>query len=1101
MFGEEGTQVPRQQRDEARRQRADQSDRRKLDERSGLSEALDRSWFSGVPMTPPRDLGNNDNDQGSLQAYHAAEVDGVESGASLTSDFAFCLRLDANPFDLNPCIDDIPAGKMSTSQPSRHSNTTMFGGNAGPSTHPYDSSRKHSQRKISGARKSGDRTTASASVGPSATTREFLHRAIGSPMSAMTYSRTPMTRQPVLPFSGEPSYRTRLSTPPPHNDSPERPFYLHTLSESTVTSTGKRSYMSPDTTEGRVDFLDRSTSPTPSHPKRGRMVPERSPTASSSSFYTRISSSSLSVEPYFIPRRQNSNQRITLASVPRPCGSTVLPTELWDHVLLLLSPRDLATVMRACKNLASLASDPRLWRKVCLEDGVNCRKVARYAKKTGYILPAIDSSNVVKEQSEVESHRFPPPIWKAWEASYLDPFYPPLTEINFTPGMELSGMHHSKPSHLSWMRVWVLQEKLRTAWLRGRQRYRRIANAHAHSVTCIQADPVTGTVVTGGWDGFLRIWRITQRRDVSPYISRSPVRTNRPATKMSVPMTPAKDEDDYLPPLNQSHFGDQWMDDVPNLPVVENEHEENWLQDEAFLDSRWGTSPSPSLRSISGTPSHDPLEYSDLMASNSSGSTGMLWGGGTSVTNGGGMEFDEDGFTIYELADRAQSAGLMGDYPIPPPTPPTYLDEDDEDEAEGRRILSLPSPPRFADEFAGEGRTARKGLAITGNGDIELECVRVINGQGVIECLKLCGDNLVVGGRCHATNNGIVSVYSISKGDKIRSLSTAWPPPQSDPSPYSFYQQPRQPHSSPESVASDVRSISCLDSDGALVVAAWKSTLRVWDLVSGRPIASASRQAGTANVTTISIVKPGELIVDTCALGSVSVWKLDQQIRNRHHHKRIQHTFATDSGVDVESTDNENVSSDGITHLGSLPTVAGVLCSTVDEVEDGGGLDILCGFKDGNLRGWKINDERLTACPEAVPSSNDTLMGEAEATTSTQQTPLLAQSTGTLSSLSDWITCVCSDPLTDIVAAGSWDGRLRVWDRRQRPMGSLEMTDESDEIGGDGHGLPGQGSLRRTLVNPEARSAVLCVTAVGRILISGCYDGGIMVHEFGGSMK
>ncbi|KAI8852442.1 WD40-repeat-containing domain protein [Chytridium lagenaria] len=286
----------------------------------------------------------------------------------------------------------------------------------------------------------------------------------------------------------------------------------------------------------------------------------------------------------------------------------------------------------------------------------------------------------------------------------------------------------------------------------------------------------------------------------------------------------------------------------------------------------------------------------------------------------------------------------------------------------------------------GEARKARaiddEELIITGNGELQLELVRTIEGTGPIECLKYSNDILATGGRCTTTNIGSITLYSLSKGTRLRTL---WPTSTS-------------PH--------DISSITCLDLTATRVAAAWKNTIRVWD-TAGTPIATLPKPA--ANITTVKVV--GERIVETCAFGSVSVWDLRKE-----------------------------------TMVGSVATVPGILCASLDEDERG--IDVICGYKDGNLRGFEI---------QPTPSFPST-------------------STGTFSSLSDWITCVHADPVTGIVVAGSWDGRVRVWDRRGREEG---------------------GVLRRTLVTSEARSAVLCVAGVGRVIVTGCYDGGVVVWEVG----
>ena len=74
--------------------------------------------------------------------------------------------------------------------------------------------------------------------------------------------------------------------------------------------------------------------------------------------------------------------------------------------------------------------------------------------------------------------------------------------------------------------------------------------------------------------------------------------------------------------------------------------------------------------------------------------------------------------------------------------------------------------------------------------------------------------------------------------------------------------------------------------------------------------------------------------------------------------------------------------------------------------------------------------------------------------------------------------------MSDIVGAGSWDGKVRVWDSR---LGILRRT------------VSGVSSSSDEAAPPpisDARSAVLCLSILDSIMITGCYDGTLSVFDF-----
>ncbi|RKO90450.1 WD40-repeat-containing domain protein [Blyttiomyces helicus] len=176
---------------------------------------------------------------------------------------------------------------------------------------------------------------------------------------------------------------------------------------------------------------------------------------------------------------------------------------------------------------------------------------------------------------------------------------------------------------------------------------------------------------------------------------------------------------------------------------------------------------------------------------------------------------------------------------------------------------------------------------------------------------------------------------------------------------------PSDPHRIPTHV-------TCLDHDGTQLVTGHVTGIRVWDLATGR-------------CTAVLICPPGTDIVRVELAGAGAVMSI---------------------------------------LISCIPTVPGIRCS--HKVPSGPtGLDLVCGFKDGNLRMWRVH---------LAPGG------------ATADPPV------TLSCLSDWITCTDVDALADVVVAGSWDRRVRIWDAER-------------------------GCLRRTL---RETSPVLCARNTGR---------------------
>ncbi|KAJ3065214.1 hypothetical protein HDU98_011401, partial [Podochytrium sp. JEL0797] len=147
-----------------------------------------------------------------------------------------------------------------------------------------------------------------------------------------------------------------------------------------------------------------------------------------------------------------------------------------------------------------------------------------------------------------------------------------------------------------------------------------------------------------------------------------------------------------------------------------------------------------------------------------------------------------------------------------------------------------------------------------------------------------------------------------------------------------------------------------------------------------------------------------------------------------------------------------------ISFLGSFETTGGVNGVQMTATGIEGHWNLLCGFKDGNIGGWTV------CLTENNPDADET----DEQGISINKVTVSA--TGSLCSLGDWITWLDEDEIADVVIAGAWDGRIRVWDKRKR-------------------------ALRRSLIS-DMRSAVLCLKIVGEALIAGSYNGSLVVYDF-----
>ncbi|OAJ44792.1 hypothetical protein BDEG_27986 [Batrachochytrium dendrobatidis JEL423] len=217
-------------------------------------------------------------------------------------------------------------------------------------------------------------------------------------------------------------------------------------------------------------------------------------------------------------------------------------------------------------------------------------------------------------------------------------------------------------------------------------------------------------------------------------------------------------------------------------------------------------------------------------------------------------------------------------------------------------------------------------------------------------------------------------------------------------------------------------AVSCLDHDGAnLIIAGYKSHIIVYDLHDIRPLAQVTcvdmRICGIHWLSTVS-----NHIITTCETGTITVWTIH---------------ISPDGPIHLESVSSTSTKSDMVTsHV---------------NVDPNGIVTIMCGYKDGNVCRWESNLSTWTTMNQTV----DWLpLNAFEAPHTT----------------CDWVSCIHASFFNDLVFTGSWDCKIRVWDRI---TGSLLGVIQSND-----------------------QSAVLSLGVVGQTLIAGCYNGKLLSWDF-----
>ncbi|KAI8606844.1 WD40-repeat-containing domain protein [Chytriomyces sp. MP71] len=296
--------------------------------------------------------------------------------------------------------------------------------------------------------------------------------------------------------------------------------------------------------------------------------------------------------------------------------------------------------------------------------------------------------------------------------------------------------------------------------------------------------------------------------------------------------------------------------------------------------------------------------------------------------------------------------------------------------------------------------------------------------------MAIKGDNIVTGGRGQIS----LTLHSLSRGQTIKNLL----PPRSK-------------------LAAGHRinpsHVTRLEMNEHLIVSVQKQSINVWSIRTGTLLGTITH-TDDANISGIAIFPTSETphtycIVESCAFGSITLWKFEfDPSKPIVASKSFEHTI-TPIPDQTRTTPTPEISSSTFTvhgpiqPIGAFETTPGINTLDIRETAHPNTHDILCGFKDGNLRSWRVVLNKGA---------------------------LFVSSTGALCSLGDWITSVHADPLAAVVIAGAWDGRIRVWDERKR-------------------------ALRRSLVS-DVRSAVLCLEVVGDLLIAGSYNGSLVVYDF-----
>jgi WD40 repeat protein len=405
----------------------------------------------------------------------------------------------------------------------------------------------------------------------------------------------------------------------------------------------------------------------------------------------------------------------------------------------------------------------------------------------------------------------------------------------------------------------------------------------------------------------------------------------------------------------------------------------------------------------------------------------------------------------------------------------------------------------------------------SGSGRYELDFIKQFQTYSPVECMAVDeeADYIVVGGR---GSRGL-SLWSISNETQrlIKTLPQPW--------------------------SHDSQSVHCVDAMSGKIVAGSHSVVHVWDGRSGQIVGTIVRPG--MNVICVKLIREPRhggtdydndndalMALVVCSYGFIGIYKLNRSsqlsvVKSDHIKQSLPNQPKQPANLD-------NMFTDGVTCLITVNAPPGIMCANVLKCESGeDGWDITCGFKDANLRTWRILYQKSNVNNISREVSNGTLhsnsadgfvgtlnhhshegfendvhhswerlnngsiinsVGEGssnsieglersdynsvgEWTGLDEHGILTANQIATLSSLGDWVTQIWEDPISGVVVAGSWDGNIRVWDRKGNIC-----------------------SLKRVVSN-NFKSAVLSLSVVGNIILSGNYDGSLVLYDFGSRLN
>ncbi|KAJ3233912.1 hypothetical protein HDU78_006170 [Chytriomyces hyalinus] len=696
----------------------------------------------------------------------------------------------------------------------------------------------------------------------------------------------------------------------------------------------------------------------------------------------------------------------SLKKVSTICGSLRLPSEVWIAIFRYIVPKTMCRILRTCSTLSILGFDPMYWNSACINAGMDSGLIELDAQSLGIILDAFSfsSPNTILELHNNEPN---PP-----SSTYLTS----KTEELEISSLSIKGPNKDAPS---------------TA---GRKR--------RHEYSSTEINPLERDISS------------RQRRKID-------LEKLQASTLLSTPVKwwTLIGMNVFYPRLeNKSIHIDEPTTSTQNIKYL------SWLRiyasqfkvRKSFLQNPY------KFRRLSSAHNHG---ITSLVVSNSKtdGDCSIskrivtaAWDGSIKVwrlLERDPISIQQDSAAEHVLWDTAdnehvQLDALSGLSNIPSQISGTSAAEDsmwetgNENDGLGMgELLNQVVIERAAIIPSNTGtmfESETEGDHWSGGGRYELLLERTIETQfDQIECLSLHGNLLVSGGRGPFP----LAIHDLTSGTPIK------------------YLQPRRTTTREDSI-----HVSSIDMDATLIISAQKQTIHVWSIRSGTLLASISRIHPDANIASVQLFKSctnSWYIFEGCAFGSISVWKFNWDGVTQLSDETAR-TVTVQPIVTPDNNNNHEPSNSlppefqftlqgPLCHMGTFETTAGMNCmNAYHSSGKSSTFTILCGFKDGNIRSYKVQ------------------ISDNEGGTSS----LLIHATSSLCSLGDWTTNLDRDSqYGDVIVAGAWDGRIRVWDQRTC-------------------------ALRRSLVS-DTQSAVLCLKMIGQnLLVAGSYNGSLVVYDF-----